>query len=224
MSSLAKIIAIVPVRGGSKGLPGKNVRLLAGEPLYLRAVKQALRLADYCVISTDIPEILQMRAPERTQLLERPPELSKDQTVMVDVVADVIDRLNLKDETLLLLQATSPLRSDEDIRTVLRLHATGGYDTVLTVTQAESEVLKYGTLEDGEYRPLSDPLLCFDNRQNLPNVYRHNGAAYAFNAQMFRASLGFPHEKIGAVVMPADRSYDIDTQADFDAAAQYLAS
>ena len=98
MSKSAKIIAIVPVRAGSKGLPGKNVRLLDGEPLYLRAVKQALRLVDCCVISTDISEILHAPAPKRTQLLRRPPELATDQTVMAEVVADVIDRLNLRDE------------------------------------------------------------------------------------------------------------------------------
>ena len=224
MTRSDKIIAIVPVRDGSKGLPDKNTRLLAGEPLYLRAVKQALRMADSCVISTDISEILHAPVPKRTQLLRRPPELATDQTVMAEVVADVIDRLNLRDETLLLLQATSPLRSDEDICSVLRLYEKGDHDIVLTVTQTKSEILKYGTLEGGEYRPLSDPILCFNNRQDLPNVYRHNGAAYAFNVQMFCATLGFPHEKIGAVVMPANRSHDIDTPADFDAVAQYLAS
>jgi N-acylneuraminate cytidylyltransferase len=222
MSERASVIAVVPVRGGSKGLPGKNVRPLAGAPLYLHAVRQGIRVAGSCVVTTNIPEIISTAAPEGCWVLERPANLGTDETPMSPVLADMIRRLKLGPEVILLLQATSPLRSDADLRAVLDLHATGIYDLVMSVTPTDSSVLKYGMIDNGRFVPVSRPGYCFSNRQSLPNVFKPNGAAYAFTAEAFLGAGGFPFKSIGAAEMPEDRSYDIDTLDDFERVERLL--
>lgn len=223
MSNQTRVVAVVPVRAQSKGLPGKNVRDLAGKPLYRHAVDQAVRTTGACIVTTDIEEVLAAALPESCIKLRRDLALAADDTPMERVIEDVIRKLALTDETILLLQATSPLRLDEDIRTALGLHATGKHDLVMTVTAADPGVLKYGTIRDGEFRPLSRPGYCFTNRQQLPTVFRPNGAVYVFSAATFRhCGWRFPHERIGATEMPQDRSFDIDTLADLEAASRLL--
>lgn len=217
------VIALVPVRAGSKGLPGKNVRPLAGVPLYARAVAQGLRVVGACAVSTDISQILESTPPAGCRLLRRPPALCGDHAAMDAVIADAIDQLALPDATIiLLLQATSPLRADADLKAVLDLHASGRYELVMAVTAADSGILKYGTLADGRYQPVARPEYCFANRQSLPRVFRPNGAAYAFTAGTFRRNGGLASTSIGAVEMPAERSADIDTLADFESAEANL--
>jgi N-acylneuraminate cytidylyltransferase len=216
MASAGQVIGLVPVRGGSKGLPGKNMRPLAGVPLYLHAVRQALRVAGRCIVTTDIEDILSAPPPEGCTVLRRPPELAGDTVPMLDVVRDVIGRFDLHAETLLLLQATSPLRSDADLRAVLDLHASGRFAMTMAVAPVDRSQLKFGILDGDAFRPVADPAYCFSNRQALPETCRPNGAAYAFLADAFRDAGGWPYESIGAVPMPTDRSLDIDTLEDFD--------
>lgn len=217
------MIAVVPVRAGSKGLPGKNLRGLAGKPLYQHAVLQGLRFADRCIVTTNIPEIINSKLPERTLILERSAKLSSDQATMSNVIKDIILRLKLTNEILLLLQATSPLRTDNDIKAILDLHTNSNYKMVMTVVLNDSAVLKYGMVKGQKYYPIASPEYCFENRQNLPKVYRHNGAVYAFSALEFTNAGGFPSDSIGTVVMPKNRSVDIDTLSDFREIENYLA-
>ena len=216
MRKIGGVVAVVPVRAGSKGLPGKNIRELAGKPLYLHAVLQGLRFADQCIISTDISEILSSSPPDQTLVLNRSEEHSSDQSTMSDVIKDIILELNLTTETILLLQATSPLRSDCDIQSTLDLYANNTYQMVMTVVPVKSDILKYGMIKSHKYYPISNPEYCFENRQNLPEVFRHNGAVYAFGASDFIKQDGIPTQNIGTVVMPEDRSVDIDTASDFE--------
>ncbi|KQX19537.1 MULTISPECIES: acylneuraminate cytidylyltransferase family protein [unclassified Sphingomonas] len=210
------MIGIIPVRAGSKGLPGKNVRPLLGKPLYRHAVDQALRTLDGCVISTDIPEILSSGdLPERCRIVKRPEDLAADDTPMAPVIAHAIDMLADATDIVVLLQATSPLRSDADIRAAVELHRHGGFDLTMSVTRAESSILKYGYIEDGKFVAVSHPEYCFTNRQKLPAVYRPNGAIYVISVPAFRRYGGLAMPEIGAFEMPAERSGDIDILSDF---------
>jgi CMP-N,N'-diacetyllegionaminic acid synthase len=212
------VVALVPVRGGSKGLPGKNIRPLAGVPLFARAVTQGIRIVGSCAVTTDIEEILNAPAPDGCRVLHRPNVLCGDEVPMDAVIADAIEQLDLSDATVIvLLQATSPLRSDSDITNVLDLHASGKHDIVMSATRVDSGILKYGTIADGRYIPVSRPEYCFTNRQSLPSVFRPNGAVYAFSVGVFRRNEGLATDNIGAVEMPVSRSFDIDTLADFNA-------
>jgi CMP-N,N'-diacetyllegionaminic acid synthase len=207
------LIAIVPVRAGSKGLPGKNLRPLAGKPLYRHAVDQALALGARCILTTDATDLHALSLPGLT-VLARPDHLARDDTPMDPVIAHALDSLP-GPARVVLLQPTSPLRNMDDLRAAIALHEGGAHDLVMTVTPTDAGILKYGMVQDGRFRPVSDPAYCFTNRQSLPPVYRPNGAVYVFDADWFRARGRLATDRIGAVVMPPERSHDIDTAGDF---------
>lgn len=208
--------AVIPLRGGSKGLPGKNTRSLAGKPLYRHAVDLALAAgASRVLISTDIPEVLAAELPHSVQALHRPPELCGDTVPMAPVLVHALQTAKVQGPVVL-LQATSPLRQVGDVQAALQRLATGAFDLVMSVTDAERSVLKWGQVQpDGRFVPLSSPEHCFANRQSLPPVYKPNGAVYAMLAQWFIEQQSFVSERIGTVVMPPERSFDIDNMADF---------
>lgn len=208
------LLALVPVRGGSKGLPGKNVKLLAGKPLYRHAVDQALEAgADEVLITTDIPELLEADHGERVRVLRRPAALAGDEVPMDPVI---LHALRERGEALVvLLQATSPLRRAGDIRAALEVWRKGRFDLVMSVTRTPAGILKYGLAEGDRFVPVARPEFCFMNRQSLPPVYRPNGAVYVFDADWFRANGGLATDRIGLVEMPEERSLDIDTAEDF---------
>lgn len=208
-------VALVPIREGSKGLPGKNVRPFAGLPLYEHAVRQGLRCCGSCVISTDIASVLNTPAVDGRVLHRRPAPLGADNAQMDAVIADAITGLSLRGRTIVLLQATSPLRTDENVRAAIELHQHGGFDLVLSVALGDRVILKAGTLKGDRFVPVSRPEYCFTNRQSLPEVYRPNGAVYVFSADWFLSNGGLVTNRIGAVVMRLEQSRDIDTEADF---------
>ncbi|WP_300716512.1 acylneuraminate cytidylyltransferase family protein [Hydrogenophaga sp.] len=208
--------AVIPLRAGSKGLPSKNIRLLAGKPLYRHAVDQALQAgAQRVVITTDIPEVLWAELPTQVTLVERPAELAGDTVPMAPVLQHALHTADCHG-TAVLLQATSPLRQSRDIEAALAVFAGGYFELVMSVTSADRGVLKWGTLRGNRFQPLSDPAHCFANRQSLPPVVRPNGALYVLNADRFVASGSFVSERIGVVEMPAERSLDIDSLDDFE--------
>lgn len=210
------LVAVVPVRAGSKGLPGKNTLPLAGLPLYQHAVRQGVRTVGRVLLSTDIDEISDSNTMEGCRLIRRPAALGTDDTPMEEVIRHLIESESLWGCTLVLLQATTPLRSDDDITAALALYWTGEYDLVMSVVECEREVLKYGTIEGNHFTAMRDSSFCFQNRQQLPPVFGPNGAVYVFSADKFMASGGFPTRRIGAVKMPPERSMDIDTAEDVE--------
>ena len=223
--SLSPWTAVIPLRGGSKGLPGKNTRLLAGKPLYRHAVDLALAAgASRVLISTDIPEVLAAELPHTVQALPRPPELCGDTVPMAPVLVHALQAAQVQGPVVL-LQATSPLRQVADVQAALERLASGAFDLVMSVTEADRGVLKWGQLQaDGRFAPLSSPEHCFANRQSLPPVYKPNGAVYAMQAGWFVAQHSFVSERIGTVVMPPERSHDIDNLSDFERCEALLSS
>lgn len=208
--------AVIPLRAGSKGLPGKNTRLLAGKPLYRHAVDEALAAgAIRVIITTDIAEVLQAPQPAGVTLLQRPAELAGDTVPMAPVLVHAIQTAGVQG-TVVLLQATSPLRRAHDIRAALDVFASGTHELVMSVTPADRGVLKWGILDGDRFRPVSDPAYCFSNRQSLPPVVRPNGAVYVVNAARFVARGSFVTDRIGLIEMSAERSQDIDNLQDFE--------
>lgn len=221
---LGEFTALVPLRAGSKGLPGKNTRLLAGQPLYLHAVKQALEAgATRVLVTTDVEEVLQRALPATVQALRRPAALCTDDTPMGPVVLHALREAAVQGRVVL-LQPTSPLRTAQDIARGVLLHAQGGHDLVLSVTPADCGVLKWGLLDAGCFVPLAGGRYTFANRQSLPPVARPNGAVYVFDAAGFLARGGFETDRIGAFEMDAASSHDIDTLADFEHCERVLAA
>lgn len=217
-ASRLDLTAIVPVRRGSKGLPGKNIRQFGGKPLYLWAVEQGVRIAGRCVVTTDIPEIRSEHLPQGAIRHQRPIALAQDETMMSDVLLNAIDELGIDSGTVLLLQATSPLRTDRDIENVLELYKTGRYPLVFSVSDTDSVVLKNGYLDGDRFVPLAQMKYLFENRQALPRTCKPNGAIYVFDVQWFKRNGGFQCASAGAIRMNAEHSADIDTIADFERA------
>lgn len=217
-----RLIALVPLRAGSKGLPGKNVRPLAGKPLYRHAVDQGLAAGAEVWISTDIAAVLAADHGPGVRVIARPADLAGDATPMDPVISHALGLIGDAGRVVL-LQATSPLREAADIRAAVELHRSGAHDLVMSVCAADRGVLKWGTLEAGSFRPLRRPDYCFMNRQALPAVHRPNGAVYVFDAGWFRATGRLATDRIGAVEMPVERSLDIDSDDDFARAEAWLA-
>ncbi len=218
-------LAVVPLRAGSKGLRDKNLRLLADKPLYRHSVDQALRVVGRCVISTDIPQILENTSQMDCQVIERPAELAGDHTPIAPVLAHLFQHFKQAaalPKYVVLMQATSPLRRDEDIRNAIELFNKGKFELVMSVVKTDPGILKYGFSENGHFMPVSNPEFCFSNRQSLPQVVRPNGAVYVFSPETFLRNGGFATRSIGSIEMPEAYSIDIDTHVDLKAAEEFL--
>ena len=221
---MKKLLSIVPVRAGSKGLPGKNLRKFGGQALYMRAVEQGLHFSDTCIVNTDIDEIISQESihPPGMEVQVRPLDLANDDTSITSVLIDSIAKLNLKNTTILLLQATSPLRLIGDIKSALDLYALGQFSLVFSVSESNPIILKNGFLNNSEFTPLSSMDYLFQNRQTLPQTYKPNGAVYVFDAEWFLSNKGFSCPNTGAVIMPNNRSLDVDSLEDFEKAETFF--
>lgn len=211
----ASFVALIPARRGSKGLPGKNVRMLAGKPLYWHSIQHALKAgATRILISTDIQQIWESEHPEQVQIIRRPDALTGDDVTMEPVIMHALSTVPVCG-TVVLLQPTSPLRRPVHILSALKIFGSNQFSVVMSVNETDARVLKYGFIENGLFCPLADKSFLFANRQNLPQVYRPNGSIYVFDAQQFVSTGGLDPNKIGAFSMPAKYSYDIDNLDDF---------
>lgn len=224
MSDVPRVLAIVPARGGSKGLPGKNIRPLLGKPLIgwsLDAARASRYITDVAV-SSDDPEILSVaKALGAHMSLTRPPELARDESSSMDVVLQVLDVLPAYD-WVVLLQPTSPLRTGADIDAALeRCWTTGAPACVSVSPAAESPWWMFGIDADGRLASFLPPEQRPTRRQDLPELYSLNGAVYAARVDWLRQSRSFLAEETVAVVMPTARAVDIDTLEDFQQ-AEYL--
>jgi CMP-N,N'-diacetyllegionaminic acid synthase len=168
------VVALVPARGGSRGIPRKNLASLAGKPL-LRWTLDAARAAESVtriVVSTDDDEIA--AEAEGVEVLRRPAELARDETPMLDVVRHALDALGGVD-VLAVLQPTSPLRRVEHIDEAVRLLLETGADAVVSVVEVPHQFRpgKLMAVEDGKLVALgADPL-----HRHTPPIYARNGPA-----------------------------------------------
>lgn len=218
MLSSTKTIAIVPARAGSKGLARKNFLSFAGKPLYAHAIAQGMRLADSCILSSDDDTALTIADPKPSHRHLRPAGLAADDTPMDMVLADVITHFKLWDETIVLLQPTSPLRPDQLIIDAINLHKNGSYDLVLGASIVDSSVLKCGFSHGDQFAPVNAPSFCFANRQSLPPLYKPNGSVFVFTASWFVNNRGLACDNIGMVKLHPTLNIDIDNRDDFNRA------
>jgi len=225
-----RVLALVPARGGSKGLPGKNLRPLSGLPLVAWSVAAALAAPsiDAVVVSTDSEEIAAAALAAGAEVpFMRPRHLAEDHSRMVDVVLDALDTLAAAGrpfDLVVLLQPTSPLRSAGDIESALRRRRETGGRAVASVCPVEHSPLLAGELPaDGSLARFLRPQDATANRQELPDFHRLNGAVYVADAEFLREHRSFIADGTYAYVMPAERSVDIDTELDFTLAECLLA-
>ena len=216
---LHNCVAIVPCRAGSKGLPNKNFLMVGSKKLYKITLDQALRCINEVIISSDknLEKELECYSVEQHR---RSPELSTDHSTMAELMFELIRRYELHESTIVLLQPTSPLRRDEDISKCINTFKNNTFDLVFTVSSQDRAVLKSGFIRGNKFIPLAEPEFTFMNRQDLPELFRPNGAVYVFNGGWFEKNNGFTSSNVGVVEMPKENSLDIDNQEDFDRVAQ----
>jgi CMP-N,N'-diacetyllegionaminic acid synthase len=223
-------IALIPARGGSKGLPRKNIRLLGGKPLIAWTIEAALNSSCFnrVVVSTDDTEIANIAKSYGAEVpFQRPTELASDQAKSIDVAIQAIgwyEERGVQFEQISLLQPTSPLRNASDIQKALAMFNLKKAGAVVSVCECEHSPLWMNTLEDD--LSMGDFLAkCTVNqtRQRLEQYYRLNGAVYLADIQYLKENYGFFGPQTFAYIMPQERSVDIDTELDLRF-AEFLAS
>jgi CMP-N,N'-diacetyllegionaminic acid synthase len=224
-----KILYIIPARGGSKGLPGKNIRLLGDKPMLAHTILAAQNASHKgtVLVSTDDRAIAAAAAKYSAEVpFMRPENLATDSASTTDVILhalDFYDQKNIQFDTIVVLQPTSPLRTSKDIDAALDLLSKEGCNAVVSVCEAEHHPLWSNTLPDnGSMKDFMREEIRGLNRQQLPAYYRLNGAIYASAVEAFQKNKGFIHEGTFAYRMPAERSVDIDHEIDFKLAELLL--
>lgn len=212
-----KILAIIPARGGSKGVPGKNSRLLHGKPVIAWTIEAAQNAAllDRVIVSSDCKTIIDIARTYNCDIpFVRDAKLAQDHTPMMDVVFDAIDRCPGYEWTML-LQATSPLRQAEDIENAIRHCIESNAPSCVSVCKAqENPHWMYTIGPNNTMQPLIKETTA-TRRQDLPDFYSLNGAIYIARTDWLFHNHQFLSPETVAYIMPAERSVDIDTENDF---------
>jgi CMP-N-acetylneuraminic acid synthetase len=217
------LLAVIPARGGSKRLPGKNTRLLVGKPLINWTIESALscKYIDQVVVSTDCAEISAVAKKNGASVpFLRPKFLSGDESSSIDVVLHALDYLSKKGEAfdyVVLLQPTSPLRSSEHISAAIKLLISKSGDAVISVCETEHSPLWMNTLGEGDSMDTFLASSIKNKRsQNLQIFYRLNGAIYLVDIKRLKEeNTFFLSDNIYAYKMSRESSIDIDEKLDF---------
>lgn len=215
-----KTVASICARGGSVGVPGKNIRMLHGKPLIAHTIEQALSVAtiDTVYVSTDCPAIAEVarQCGARVPFL-RPSELASSNAAKIPVIQHLCDWVVQNDgefDRIVDLDPTSPLRSVDDIEACLSLLDA---DTDAVITAFESEKNPYFNMverkPDGTIGLVCQPVGIVVARQQAPHVYSMNASIYVWHRHTL--SKGLWNGRLKLYVMPRERSIDIDSPIDF---------
>ncbi len=210
---MSEVLVVIPARGGSKGIPRKNVRLLAGRPLIAYAIQaaKAAKCVSYVLVTTDDEEIAVIARRYGAEVVMRPPELAEDSVTLDPVVFHAVhhaEAQGMSPEIVMTVQPTSPLVKPKRLDEAVALLEEGGFDTVIS---AINDTHLAWTRQGGRFVPLYEKRL---NRQELPPVYRETGAILASRREWIT-----PTSRIGPRItlleLPPDEAIDIDTYFDW---------
>ena len=216
-----KPLFVIPARGGSKGIPGKNIKPLGGKPLIAYSVEVARQLAPDCdiCVSTDDQAIAHVVRQMGLEVpFMRPDYLATDNCGTYEVLLHAVkffEKLGRRYDTMVLLQPTSPLRTADDVRRCLEAY-TSDVDMVVTVVEAASNPYYncYETDSDG-FLHISKGDGSYVRRQDAPKAWEYNGAVYVINIDRLKQMplSRFPRRRM--VEMERSRSIDLDTPLDW---------
>lgn len=223
------VLALIPARGGSKGVPKKNIKSLRNKPLIAYSIEAGLSCpyVDAVVVTTDSEEIAEVSKSYGAEVpFMRPAELAADKSKTIDCVIHAIGALHelgREYDLLILLQPTSPLRTSSDISNALDCFIGHGLLGLCSVSLIEENPLLIRIIGEGG---VVHPLIAQSStmrRQDLPKYYRVDGSIYINKVESLRKSTSLNDNPIG-FVMPKGRSIDIDTFEDFIAADNALSA
>ena len=232
---MKKVLAIIPARSGSKGIPNKNIKPLAGKPLIEYTLEQCNRCnyINRSIVTTDSLEIAQISTKNKIEVpFLRPANISNDNDPAKSYVLHALEFLqnneNYIPDIVLILQPTSPFRKLIDIERSLEILDNNDADSVVSVTEIDKkfnpewqfQVMKDGSLEF--FNKGIDWNSLVSRRQNLMSTYIRNGAIYCFKTKCLSLYKNIYGEKVFSYIMPKSRSINLDTYDDWFEAENYL--
>lgn len=223
------VLALIPARSGSKGIPGKNLRTLGGKTLIQLAVECALEADCHPVVSTDIPELLELPPPECLYdicPILRPHTLAQDDTPMIDVVKHALEQIpGPPDQIIVLVQPTQPFRTPAHVKQAIELLQSSGADSVVSVVElprTHSPNVQMSIDEEaGDLWPWRydwDSLPAC--RQEHELTYIRDGTVYAFWRKTVEQYGTIYGNDVRPLIIPPDESCELDTESDWDAVWQ----
>ena len=217
-------VAIIPARGGSKGIPRKNIKELCGKPLITYIIETALRVRelDRVIVSTEDKEIAEVARKYGAEVpFMRPEELARDETPTLPVLQHAVKYLeekeNYKPDIVVLLYATSPLLKHEKVSEAIKLLKARGFDSVLSVVEDRGH---YWIKRGEDYERLYPKVL--KNRQFTEPLLKENGAIYLCKRDLLMKENTMVGGKIGFLKMQKEESIDIDEPLDFEIAEFFM--
>ena len=232
-----KVLGIITARGGSKGVPGKNLKPLGGRPLIDYTIDAANDTPlDRLILSTDDNRIAVVARGLGCEVpFMRPAELARDETPHLPVIVHAVqwmrDKENYVADVVVILQPTSPLRSSADIAAALRMLELSGADSVVSVNHVPAHahpmrMLTVGADGMAKLFVTGEPVRNrINRRQELPDAYVMNGAVYACRTEvLFAPQPSLYGDRVVAYPMPIERSISIDTPEDWEEAERQLAN
>lgn len=215
-----KILALIPARGGSKGIQKKNIKLLFGKPLIAWTIDQAKK-SEYLnkiIVTTEDEEIGEISRSWGAEIIKRPKELAKDESPTIDAIFHALEVLkseNYNPDIIILLQPTSPLRTTKDIDNAMELFLNTNCESVVSVCELKHSPYWCFEIEKGYLKSLFGDEYLRRRRQDLENVYMPNGAMYISTPENLRKYKGFYCLRTIPYIMPPERGIDIDNEVDF---------
>ena len=216
------ITAFIPARGGSKTVPGKNIKEFAGKPLIVHSIEYALNsnFIDEVVVSTDDSKITKISRDTGAAVIKRPEKLATDTATTESAIYHYLNKFSKKPDIVVLLQATSPLRPKGSLDKALNHFTKGRYDSLLSISPTHRFFwrVKNDDTAYAEYDYLNRPL-----RQDMKLEdmrYLENGSLYIFTRKHFEKTGNRLGGKIGYVEWPEEYSLEIDSSFDFKFAEQ----
>lgn len=224
-----KVVAVIPARSGSKGIPNKNLVELGGKPLISWSIEAAIKskCIDKIIVTSDGDDILEVASQyDEVVLVRRPEELAQDNTPTAPVIVHALNELTIDQKSydyLILLQPTSPLRTAVDIDGAFESIVKSEANSLISVVEPSHHPLKcFKANDDGFIEGLINNEHPFMPRQELPKVFQPNGAIYIISIEAFLQSESFFTDKTKAYIMPANKSIDVDTMEDIQQIEQQI--
>jgi CMP-N-acetylneuraminic acid synthetase len=228
-----EVLGLIPARAGSKGVPRKNVRPLAGKPLIGYTLEAALLAGSLSrvLVSTDDDEVADLATATGVEVLRRDPAFAQDDTPMVAVIQHVLDQLRTNagydPEITVLLQPTAPLRTAAHIEGALELMGRTGAKSVVSVAVVPAHHhpdWQFLLSPQGELIPFGGGDLqdLITRRQSLDTTFTRNGAVYCFDTRSFHESASLYPRPCFGYRMPPEASVNLDSEMDFQLAEVLL--
>ena len=217
-----KVLAIIPARGGSKGLPRKNILDVAGKPLIGWTIEASFNsdCITATVVSSDDDEILSVSQKFGAEIIKRPCELASDTATSESVILHVLQYLEKegkKFDYLVLLQPTSPLRNNHDIDNAFKILFDSNATALISVSTTDNKILKaFKKNKNGYIEGISNNEYPFMRRQDLPKTYMPNGAIYIIKTTEFLKYKKLFTPKTVSYNMDKINSLDVDTKEDLE--------